>query len=169
MKYLRDNKNECNVGTGIIGVMGFSAGGHLASTAATHMDGNERPGFQVLFYPVITMDANYTHEGSRTNLIGANPSPELIDLYSNEKQVTADTPPAYICWADDDSIVPPYNSIVYAEALAREGVPVHTKNFNEGEHGFGFLSKFKYHNEMIDDLTQWFKDIDKDLNENKES
>lgn len=163
MKYLRNTSNGWNVDTGIVGVMGFSAGGHLASTAATHIKGDERPAFQVVFYPVITMDKNTTHSGSRENLLGLNPTQELVDLYSNEKQVTAETPPAYVCWTDDDKEVQPINSISYVEALKSKGVPVHAKNFKSGGHAYGFYKHFKYHDEMVEDFTQWLNNIDKIL------
>ena len=160
MKYLRDNGEEYNVTTGQIGVMGFSAGGHLASTVATHTTGDERPAFQILIYPVITMDASYTHAGSRTNLIGSSPSAALVDLYSNEKQVTENTPMAYINWADNDGTVPPRNSTEYASALKAKGVPVHTKNFPTGGHGYGFSVTYTYHDQFINDLTKWMKEVD---------
>lgn len=152
MKYLRNTDNGWNVETGIIGVMGFSAGGHLAATAATHIKGDERPAFQVLYYPVITMEKKNTHKGSRKNLIGKDPSQELIDLYSNEKHVTAETPPAYISWNNNDRTVPIINSKMYIEALKSKGVPVHVKNYEKGGHGYSY----RYYDEMIEDLTQWF-------------
>lgn len=160
MKYLRDNAEEYNVTTGMIGVMGFSAGGHLASTVATHTSGIESPAFQILIYPVITMDANYTHAGSRTSLLGASPTASLVNLYSNEKQVTENTPMAYINWANDDGTVPPRNSTEYANALKEKGVPVRTKSFPTGGHGYGFNTSYKYHDELIEDLTDWMKSVD---------
>ncbi len=160
MKYLRDHPEECNTSTGQIGVMGFSAGGHLASTVATHTTGDSIPAFQILFYPVITMNANYTHAGSRSNLIGNSPRAALVNLYSNEKQVTSATPICYLCWADDDTTVPPYNSKVYAKALKTKGVPYHSKNFPSGGHGYGFKLTFQYHDEMVADLTEWMQDLD---------
>ena len=172
MSYLRSHSDEYNVGTGIIGVIGFSAGGHLASTVATHTSGGEAPAFQILFYPVITMEASYTHSGSRQNLIGDNPALELIDLYSNEKQVTSTTPPAYICWADNDGTVPPANSINYAAALTDAGVAVRTRNYPSGGHGYGYgvASNWEYHSDMVADLTQWLLGLKDDLTgiENRE-
>ena len=159
LKYLRDNAEEFGLKTDEIGVMGFSAGGHLASTIATHTTGDERPAFQILFYPVITMDASFTHAGSRENLIGTNPSQELIDLYSNEKQVTSETPQAYLCWADNDGTVPPRNSLDYAAALREAGVRVHTKNFPTGGHGYGFKTSYEYHDQMVADLTEWLLNL----------
>lgn len=163
MQYLRDHAEECHTWTKQIGVMGFSAGGHLASTVATHTTGEEIPAFQILFYPVITMDASYTHAGSRQNLLGSNPSQELIDLYSNEKQVTAETPMAYLCWASNDGTVPPKNSSQYITALRRNKVSYHKKEFSTGGHGFGFNPSYTYHNQMIQDLTKWLKEVDDTL------
>lgn len=160
MTYLRENAEEYNVTTGQIGVIGFSAGGHLASTVATHTTGVEKPAFQILFYPVITMDATYTHSGSRTNLLGSSAPPSLVKLYSNEKQVKEDTPMAYLCWADNDATVPPRNSIEYVNALKAKNVPVHAINFPTGGHGYGFITTYEYHNEMVKDLTEWMKSID---------
>lgn len=140
--------------------MGFSAGGHLASTIATHLTGDELPAFQVLYYPVISMEANTTHAGSRENLLGKNPSKELVNLYSNEKQVTSETPPAYIAWASDDSTVKPSNSMKYRQALKNAGVPVTAKTFSGGGHGFGFKTSFTYHRQMLQDLTKWLQGLD---------
>jgi acetyl esterase/lipase len=163
MRYLRENGEEFKVTTGIIGVMGFSAGGHLASTVATHTFGDEAPAFQILFYPVITMDASYTHSGSRTNLLGSSPSASLVELYSNEKQVKATTPMAYLCWADNDGTVAPKNSLEYIKALQNNGVPVRTKNFTTGGHGYGYGLSYSFHDEMIADLADWMKSIDETL------
>ena len=160
MKYLRDNGEKFNVTTGIVGVMGFSAGGHLASTVATHTKGDERPAFQILFYPVITMNSTYTHGGSRENLIGSSSAPSLVNQYSNEKQVKAETPMAYICWANDDNIVSPRNSTEYEAALIKNGVPVHTLSFANGGHGFGYSPAFEHHDAIMKDLTEWMNSID---------
>ena len=165
MSYLRSHSDEWNVNTGIIGVIGFSAGGHLAATVATHTSGGEAPAFQILFYPVITMEASYTHSGSRQNLIGNNPALELETLYSNEKQVTSTTPPAYLCWADNDGTVPPANSINYASALTEKGVPVRTRNYPSGGHGYGYgiASGWEYHDDMVADLTAWLLGLEDEL------
>ncbi|MCR5820019.1 MAG: alpha/beta hydrolase [Bacteroidaceae bacterium] len=159
MKYLRDNAETLGLNPARIGVMGFSAGGHLASTLATHTTGDERPVFQILFYPVITMDASYTHQGSRDNLLGANPSQELVDLYSNEKQVTKETPQAYICWGTGDRTVPQANSLNYISALEHADVPVHTLPLNVANHGYGFKTDFAYHTQIVNDLTTWLKSL----------
>ena len=160
LQYLRDNAADLYLNPQKIGVMGFSAGGHLASTIATHLTGDELPAFQVLYYPVISMDASYTHAGSRRNLLGSNPSSALVKLYSSDKQVTAQTPPAYICWANNDDVVKPANSSMYRTALRKAGVPVTTKTFSTGGHGFGFKLSYTYHDQMVEDLTKWLKGLD---------
>lgn len=163
MKFLRDNAEECHTQTGQIGVMGFSAGGHLASTVATHTEGDELPVFQILFYPVITMNASATHAGSRQNLLGSNPSASLVSLYSNDKQVTASTPQAFICYASNDGTVPVSNSVSYANALKRAGVPCHVLRFTTGGHGFGFKTTYEHHDEMVADLTEWLVGVGQTL------
>ena len=160
LQYLRENAEDLLIEPNLIGVMGFSAGGHLASTIATHLTGAELPAFQVLYYPVITMDSRYTHAGSRKNLLGDNPSNELVTLYSNELQVTSETPPAYLCWATDDSTVKPVNSQRYRSALKNAGVSVTIKAFASGGHGFGFNPSYTYHNQMLTDLTKWLQGLD---------
>lgn len=160
MKYLRDNAETLGLDPAQIGVMGFSAGGHLASTLATHTTGDERPAFQVLFYPVITMDASYTHQGSRDNLLGTNPTQTLVDLYSNEKQVTSETPRAYLCWGTGDRTVPQANSLNYIAALEAKGIPVHTLPLNVANHGYGFKTDFAYHAQIVSDLTEWLTSIE---------
>ena len=160
LKYLRDNAEELRINPHRIGVMGFSAGGHLASTIATHLTGSELPAFQILFYPVITMDSRYTHESSRENLLGSNPSSELVDLYSNELQVTSETPPCYLCWATNDNTVKPINSTKYRSALKKAEVDVTAKTFSSGGHGFGFNTSFAFHKVMVAHLAEWLEGLD---------
>ena len=160
LKYLRDNAAELLINPRQIGVMGFSAGGHLASTIATHLTGSELPAFQILFYPVISMETRYTHAGSQTNLLGEKPTRDLITLYSSNKQVTNETPPAYLCWATDDSTVKPINSTLYRTALQKADVPVTYKTYPSGGHGFGFSPSFAYHDQMLQDLTAWLEGLD---------
>lgn len=126
------NKNK-------IGIMGFSAGGHLASTAGTHFKNKEqRPAFMILGYPVVTMEKNGTHGGSRKNLLGENPTEELVKFYSNELQVTKKTPPTFIVHARDDKAVPiETNSRSLLKALKAKGVPAELHEYDEGGHGFG--------------------------------
>ena len=132
-----------------VGVLGFSAGGHLTSTAVTHFDpGNpeaedpverfsSRPTFGVLIYPVITLQGDEAHVGSRRNLLGDDPSPELVDFLSSEKRVTADTPPCFLVHTSTDTVVPFENSLMFAEALRKHKVSVELHVFDHGAHGFG--------------------------------
>ena len=142
-----------------IGVMGASAGGHLASTAATHYTEDSRPDFQVLFYPVISMQADITHRGSRENLIGKNPTEELVNLYSNELQVNEQTPPAFILHSSDDGGVPVENSIRYYQALVKNRVPVSLHCYPVGGHGWGYRDSFPYKHEWKGELEKWLREL----------
>ena len=125
-----------------IGIMGFSAGGHLASTVGTHFKTKaERPAFMLLAYPVVTMNKDLTHKGSRDNLLGKNPSDELVKLYSNELQVNKQTPPTFIIHARDDGAVPIANSENLLESLQKNKVPAKLVTYDEGGHGFGMRKK----------------------------
>ena len=117
-----------------VGIIGFSAGGHLASTAATHFTAETRPAFAILVYPVVTMSVG-THGGSKKNLLGANPSEELANLFSNEKQVTKDTPPTFLAHALDDKLVPIENSRLFHQACQAKGVPSRLLELPNGGHG----------------------------------
>lgn len=143
-----------------IGVQGCSAGGHLAATAATHFTGPEnRPDFQILFYPVITMDKSFTHMGSRHYLLGDEPSEELVDFYSNEKQVRRDTPPAFIMANSDDNLVPVRNSIEYYNALQTNGVRSALHIYPTGGHGWCANERFVYREQWMSDLKEWLSQI----------
>lgn len=146
VRTIRRNALKWNINPRKIGVIGFSAGGHLASTLSTHYDEivyeakdtvSARPDFSLLIYPVITMDASFTHPGSRKNLLGENPSEESIKKFSNELQITEKTPPAFLVHAGDDKSVPVKNSIVYYESLQKNGIPAELHIFQKGGHGFG--------------------------------
>ena len=149
LRTVRAKAVEWDIDPAKVGISGFSAGGHLASTAATHFDtGNAsaadptehfscRPDFAILFYPVITMKEEFTHHGSRRNLIGDSYSAELVKLYSNEEQVTAQTPPAFLITSDDDRGVVPRNSVEFYLALKRNNVPATLYVIPEGGHGWG--------------------------------
>ena len=139
-----------------IGIMGSSAGGHLASTAATHFDEETRPDFQILFYPVITMRES-THAGSRENLLGKQPDPTLIEEFSNELQVTPQTPPAFIMHSSDDRSVPIANSLKYTEALVENGVPVSLHVYPVGGHGWGYRDRFIYKRQWTGELEKWLR------------
>ena len=138
LAYMRENADELMVFPNHVGVMGFSAGGHLASTIATHTEGDERPAFQILFYPVITMEKGKTHQGSIDELLGTNPSAELVEQFSNQNHVDGDAPVAYITYSDNDGTVPPAtNGKVYYDALVAAGVPAELHTYPTGGHGWG--------------------------------
>ena len=150
---------EWNVDPAKVGVMGFSAGGHLASTALTHFTSpNNRPAFGILVYPVITMDERYTHQGSRENLIGKEGSAELVHRFSNEAQVTKETPPTFLALSDDDETVVPYNSILFYNALKTCGVPAEMHIYPSGGHGWGFRGDFPYAEEFYTALARWVRE-----------
>lgn len=144
-----------------LGIMGSSAGGHLASTAATHFDETTRPDFQILFYPVITMDKRYTHMGSRNNLLGENPDNKLVEKYCNEKQVTPQTPPAFIMHSSDDKTVPVENSINYYMSLVNNGVPASLHTYPIGGHGWGYRDSFIYKRQWTGELEKWLRELNK--------
>ena len=147
IRTVRARAQEWGVDSARVGVMGFSAGGHLASTLSTHSDaGTARdaidrvralPDFQILMYPVITMRAPSVHKGSRTQLLGDTPTEPMVDSLSNELQVTSKTPPTFIVHATDDRVVPVENSLLFYAALRAANVPVELHIFQKGGHGFG--------------------------------
>ncbi|MFY7827268.1 MAG: alpha/beta hydrolase [Flectobacillus sp.] len=150
IKIVRENANKFGINKNKIGIMGFSAGGHLASTAATHFEKSYienpnnislRPDFQILVYPVITMKEGLTHGGSRDNLIGKNPTAADIETFSNELQIKTHTPPAYLTHAADDKLVDVDNSISYFENLRKSKVEVEMHIYPKGDHGFIFRHK----------------------------
>ncbi len=158
MKIMRSKAQEW--GFSKLGIQGCSAGGHLATTAATHFTSAEnRPDFQVLFYPVVTMNPKYTHKGTFNNLLGENPSQELIDLYSNEKRVTKDTPPAFIMLSSDDKIVPVKNSLDYYAALLANGVSACMHIYPDGGHGWGYRETFKWKSYWKTELEEWLRNL----------
>lgn len=140
IRIIRSRAAEYKISPDRIGIMGFSAGGHLSSTAATHfetVDGiNSRPDFAILCYPVITF-GEFAHAGSRRNLLGDNPDPKLVELLSNEKQVTAQTPPTFLFHTTADATVPVENSVMFYMALRKAGVPAEMHIFQNGPHGVG--------------------------------
>lgn len=165
IRYVRQNAAKYNIDATKIGIIGFSAGGHLASTLATHYDDkvyesnykvSARPDFSLLIYPVISMQNDITHKGSQISLLGENPSQMLIDSFSNEKKVTAQTPPCFIIHATDDTVVLPENSINYYLALKKNNVPAELHIYEKGGHGFGLgvkdTSKF-----WTRDCEEWLK------------
>jgi acetyl esterase/lipase len=164
IQMVRTRAAEWGVNPSKVGIIGFSAGGHLASTAITHfskavIDNKNnvslRPDFGILMYPVITF-SDKTHQGSKDNLIGKNASQELVDLYSNEKQVTADTPPTLIVMAEDDRTVPIENALLFYSAMVKAKVKGEMHIYQAGGHGFGIHNKTSKE-EWFDWAKDWLK------------
>lgn len=164
IRLVRSKATEWGLKKDKIGIMGFSAGGHVASTAATHFNRKAdasnkdtlsvRPDFAILIYPVISFDSTITHKGSRNNLVGATASAEKIKLYSNELQVNAKTPPSFLVHAGDDGAVPVENSIRYYQACIKYKVPAEMHLYPKGGHGFGMYNKTTTDNWM-ERLKNW--------------
>ncbi len=185
MRIIRSRAGEWKLNPSKIGVSGFSAGGHLASTLGTHFDfgtpvppvalpakGKKpmplapaplssfscRPDFMILFYPVVSMQESVTHAGSRENLLGPGYKRDSVDYYSNERQVTKDTPPTLLFLSDDDGAVPPQNSIDFYSALKKYKIPASMYLFPEGGHGWGFNANFRYHEIWKSLYMDWLKE-----------
>ena len=169
IRTVRQRAKEFGVAPNRIGIWGFSAGGHLASTAATHFDaGNasasdevermsSRPDFAVLAYPVLTFtEEQYVHKGSRRNLLGDNPDAALVELLSNEKHVTPQTPPTFLFHTNEDSGVPPENSVLFYLALRKAGIPAEMHIYEKGRHGVGLAPKDPILSSWGGRLADWF-------------
>jgi acetyl esterase/lipase len=155
IRTVRSRAKEWDLDPKRVGIIGFSAGGHLASTAATHFDAgrpdakdpvervSSRPDVAILVYPVIALATEYGHAGSRRNLLGENPSKELLESLSNETQVSKDTPPTFLAHTNGDTPVPAENSILFVLALRKANVPVEFHLFEKGQHGLGLGSGAK--------------------------
>ncbi|MBK5273322.1 MAG: alpha/beta hydrolase [Bacteroidia bacterium] len=163
IKVVRENAGKWGIDINKVGIMGFSAGGHLASTEATHFkkslientnNTNLRPDFQILIYPVISMQDSLTHADSRKKLLGNNPSKESKDEFSNELQVDENSPPAYITQAADDNVVDVDNSIVYFEKLRHHNVSVEMHIYPKGGHGFVLRQQG-----WMEPLLLWMKNL----------
>ena len=161
IKLVRENAEKWGLDKNKIGIMGFSAGGHLASTAATHFEKSYiensnntslRPDFQILVYPVISMTDSLTHMGSRNALLGKNPDKEDIQLFSNEMQISTNTPPAYLTHTQDDKTVDVDNTIVYFQKLRDNKVDAEMHIYPKGDHGFIFR-----HPSWTYPLFEWMK------------
>ena len=165
IRLVRERAKEWNINPARIGIAGFSAGGHLASTAGTHFQKSlienpdkisVRPDFMILLYPVISFTDSIGHIGSRTNLVGKDPSPEMIQLYSNELQVTKQTPPTFLMHAGDDEVVKVENSLRLYEALNNNKVPAELFIFPKGGHGFGLINPTSP-DRWMDRCLDWMK------------
>ena len=153
IREVRAHAQEWNVDPHAVGIMGASAGGHLAASAATLFTSDEnRPDFHVLLYPVILFD---TPHGTRQNLLGKNPSDELVARYSLEKQVTPNTPRAFVVLAADDRTVPAAHSLKYCMALTENKVSTMLLMYPYGDHGFGCQERFAFKNQWLTELEHW--------------
>lgn len=157
MKLVRRNAANWHINAKDVGIMGSSAGGHLASTIATQSTGNAKPNFQILFYPVITMVPGYTHQGSHDNLLGKGAHKKEEQKYCSDLQVTRVTPRACILLSDDDHGVLPINGVNYYTELYRHDVPASLFVYPDGGHGWGMNTSFKYHIEMLSNLKAWLQ------------
>jgi acetyl esterase/lipase len=164
-RLVRRNTKEWGINTDKIGVIGFSAGGHLASTISTHYNYKVyesdtiscRPDFSILIYPVISMSTELTHMGSRENLLGKNPDQKLINFFSNDLQVDENTPPAFIVHSADDKAVPVQNSINYLLALKKFNIPAELHIYEKGGHGYGLGRNLGTESNWPEDCKNWLK------------
>ena len=169
IRLVRSRAGEWKLNPKRIGIMGFSAGGHLASTAGTHFDSGKadapdaidrascRPDFLILCYPVISFTTEYTHVGSRNNLLGKDADAKLVESLSNEKQVTSDTPTTFLFHTDEDSGVPPENSALFYLALRKAKVPAELHIYQRGRHGVGLAKQDPILGTWPDRLADWLK------------
>lgn len=173
IRTVRANAEKWNVNSDDIGVMGFSAGGHLASTLGTHFNSDDnfekddidnlraRPDFMILVYPVITMKEPFTHQGSKNNLLGKNPDEKMVEYYSNETQVTKETPPTFLVHATDDGAVPVENSLMFYNALKETGHLPEMHIYPKGGHGFALALGKEHLQGWTERLYEWMESLDK--------
>ncbi len=171
IRIVRSQAEKWNINPNKIGVIGFSAGGHLASTLGTQFDSpnhfketaidtiSARPDFMALIYPVVTMKLDYTHKGSRTNLLGESPSKDLVNQFSNELQVAKNTPPTFIVHAEDDHAVPIENSLQLYQELKNKGIEAELHVYPHGGHGFGLALGRGRLEHWTDRLYEWLQSL----------
>ncbi|WP_190809449.1 alpha/beta hydrolase [Flagellimonas sp. S3867] len=172
VRLVRYHAEKWNIAKEQIGIMGFSAGGHLASTLGTHYNDevtdksddldqiSARPNFMILIYPVITMNPAHTHMGSRVNLIGENPQQKLINQYSNELHIDKNTPPTFLVHSTDDEAVPVENSLLFYQSLKENSVYAEMHIYPEGGHGYSLAIGQGYLQSWTDRLTDWLGNFD---------
>jgi acetyl esterase/lipase len=166
VRIVRRNAKDWNINPNQIGIIGFSAGGHVAASASTLYNDKvydsdttgARPDFSILIYPVISMNAEITHKGSRDNLLGNNPDEKLIEHFSTELQVNKNTPPAFLVCAEDDPAVPIENSIQYFLALKKYNIPAELHIYEKGGHGFGLAKNGGTESHWPDACIYWLKE-----------
>jgi acetyl esterase/lipase len=173
IRLVRSNAKLWDISEDKIGIMGFSAGGHLASSLGTHYQdkvyeptdeidrASAKPDFMISVYPVITMDPAFTHQGSKDNLLGKNPKPELVKYFSNELQVNSNTPPTFLVHSADDGAVPATNSILFYQALERSKVYSELHIYPFGGHGFGLALDGHHLATWTDRLNDWIQSLDR--------
>ena len=171
MRLVRYHAEKWNIDPGKVGIMGFSAGGHLASTLSTHFDSGDpkaedpveqqscRPDFSILVYPVISFTREYTHVGSRENLLGKDADPDLVEHFSNELQIKEDTPPAILIHSGDDEAVPVENSMVYYHGLQKMGITSELHIYPYGGHGYSLAIGRGHLSTWPDRVVEWIKYI----------
>lgn len=172
IRLIRSHADEWNIDKNEVGVMGFSAGGHLASTLGTHFNAEEtvpqdsirsisaRPDFMILVYPVVSMKKEFTHMGSRNSLLGKTPSEALVEEFSNEERVQIDTPPTFLIHATDDEVVPVENSIQFYRALVNKNIDAEMHIYPEGGHGFALALDKGYLETWTDRLSDWLQRLE---------
>lgn len=161
IRMVRDNAKDWHVNPNDVGIMGSSAGGHLASAVSTHADEAVRPNFTILFYPVISMNEYETHKGSCVGFLGDKRNDKALQWeWNSATAVKPGTPPAIILLASDDNAVPALtNSVSYYTAMIKAGNRCALMCYPSGGHGFGFKSTFKYHDQMLGELTRWLETL----------
>lgn len=158
VKMIRENASGWKIDPLKIGIMGFSAGGHLATTMATHFP-ELKLDFQILFYPVVSMGDSITHKGSKNNLLGTEASLEKTVEFSNDLRVNPATPRALLLLTDDDKTVLPANSLNYYMGLKRNKIPAVMHVYASGGHGFGIRENFRYHKPMMEAISEWLSEL----------
>ncbi len=163
IRMIRENAEEWQIHSNDVGIMGSSAGGHLASAVSTHSTPDCRPDFSILFYPVISMDQTDSHKGSCVNFLGEEGAKDeaLVKEWSSQNAVRkGETPPAIILTNGDDTVVPPVtNGVAYYSAMQRAGIPCALHIYPKGGHGFGFRSNYQYHDQLLFDLNSWIEHL----------